>query len=258
MSRLRLHNLREKCQWLTLAGALLIVTGTVILTLLWPAESRASYSSGNASAPGASGDYQNPYQCGECHAEEFKDWFETSHADASFDPLFDIERQKAQRPGECFSCHTTGYDSATGEFALAGVTCEACHEPYQEQHTLAAVLITSPQELCGKCHTYTLAEWASSRHGRAQVTCTACHLVHSQKTRAAENTDALCADCHQDGLRNPTHTIHEKAGVHCIDCHLARSDNDDNAGETGQVGTGHMFSVFVETCDDCHPSPLQP
>ena len=254
-----LHNAREKCQLLALAGSLCIVTGTVALTLLWSSDSRATYSTGDTSAPVGPGDYQSPSHCRECHAEEFKAWFDTSHADASFDPIFEVSRQKAQRPGECFTCHTTGYDTSTGQFALAGVTCEACHGPYEEGHSSESMLIALPDDLCGRCHTSTLAEWASSRHGRAQVACTACHEVHSQKIHAAENTNFLCADCHQDQLRDNTHAVHNEAGVHCIDCHLKGADDEKGVvAGTGQVGTGHTLAVIVGTCDDCHLSPLQP
>ena len=32
-------------------------------------------------------------------------------------------------PEPCYQCHVTGYDTATGTFFEAGVTCEACHGP---------------------------------------------------------------------------------------------------------------------------------
>lgn len=255
-----LHNVREKCHWVALCLSLFLVTGIIVSTILWPSKGRASYDTGATGTLKLQNDYQSPYRCRDCHADEFRAWSSTSHADASLDPVFQANLQSVQQPGKCFSCHTTGYDSTTGQFALAGVTCEACHGPYREGHPAESMMIAPPEELCGACHGSTLTEWASSRHGKAEVTCTACHEVHSQKIRSADNTNALCADCHQDQTQDPTHSIHSQtaASVYCIDCHLVRSGDDAGSAVKGQVRTGHSFAVSVSACDDCHPTPLQP
>ncbi len=256
MHKLSLLNAQEKCQWLALAGSLLAASVAITLTLLWPSGSRASYGTDVSENSSFRGTYQSPHQCHECHEPEFQAWSGTTHADASFDPVFQVYLQRTQRPGECYACHTTGYDSVTGQFALAGVTCEACHGPYREGHSGEEMLISSPEELCGACHTGTLSEWASSRHGKADVTCTSCHEVHSQKTHSADNTNSLCAGCHQDQIQDPTHSPHIEAGVYCITCHLTRVRNDKGAAAKGLAGTGHAFAVSVKTCDDCHPTPI--
>ena len=258
MPRPSLFNARDKCQWLALAASLLTVTVVLTLTFLWPSGSRASFDTGSLQTSSFAATYQSPRHCRECHSAEFQAWSGTSHADASFDPVFQVFLQKAQRPGECYACHTTGYNSVTGQFALAGVTCEACHGPYREGHSAANMLIASPEELCGTCHTGTLTEWASSRHGRTGVTCTACHEVHSQKTHSADNTNALCAGCHKDQTQDVTHSTHLRsyADVYCVDCHLARPADDFGDAVKGQVATGHSLAVFVSTCSDCHPASL--
>jgi hypothetical protein len=259
MYRLSLHNAQAKSPWLVLAISLLILTGSVSATLLWPPGSGASDGGTQPSLFSVPGNYQSPQHCRECHEGEFQAWSGTTHADASFDPIFQVYLQSAEEPGECFSCHATGYNSATGQFVLAGVTCEACHGPYREKHPNGSMMIASPEELCGACHTGTLAEWVSSRHGRAGVTCVACHEVHTQKTHSAANTNALCAGCHQDQTRDSTHIIHSRSevGIHCVDCHLARPRDDISDAVKGHVVTGHAFTVFVSTCSDCHPIPLQ-
>jgi predicted CXXCH cytochrome family protein len=258
MHRLTLRNAREKSPWLALGVSLFIAASTIAMTLLWPAESRAFANAGETDRSSRAGGYQSPQQCRECHAAEFQSWSGTSHADASFDPIFQVYLQRAAQPGECFTCHTTGYNQVTGQFVLAGVTCEACHGPYREGHTAESMMIASPEELCGACHASTLAEWASSRHGKAGVTCTACHEVHTQKTRSAANTNALCTGCHHDQTRDATHTIHIDAGVHCVDCHLARPSDDVSSALNGKAATGHFFAVLVSTCSNCHPVPLRP
>ena len=251
---------REKCQSLALATSLLILAGAIAATLFSPAGSRASDAAAETGPVSLPGDYESPRHCRECHPTEFQAWSGTTHADASFDPIFQVYLQQAREPGECWSCHTTGYNSTTGQFVLAGVTCEACHGPYREHHSAQDMMIASPAELCGTCHKGTSAEWASSPHGKAQVTCTACHEVHAQNTHSADNTNALCAACHQDQTQDSTHTIHRHSdtGVFCIDCHLARSRDDIGDAVNGQAVTGHAMAVFVSTCDDCHALPLQP
>jgi hypothetical protein len=258
MKHLNFSNVREKCSWLALVASALILTSTIALTLLGPSESQALDQANAASSPFFSGDYQSPQNCRECHAEQFQAWSGTTHADASFDPIFQVYLERVGEPGECLSCHTTGYNSFTGQFVLAGVTCEACHGPYRPEHPEESMQVAASEELCGTCHTRTHAEWVSSHHSAAGVSCADCHEVHTQKTRSSDVANALCAGCHQDQTKDAIHEIHvqSETGIHCTACHLARPDNDASDMVKGQIATGHSFVVAVSTCDDCHPSPV--
>jgi predicted CXXCH cytochrome family protein len=251
--------MQEKSQWLALAIPLFIVTSILSMTLLWPPGSQA-FNHSSSPFLQKSGNYQSPYHCRECHEAEFQAWSGTTHADASFDPIFQVYLEQVRKPGECFSCHATGYDSATGQFVLAGVTCEACHGPYRPEHPEESLIAAASEALCGTCHAGTFAEWTTSHHYEAGVTCSDCHEVHTQKTRAADNTNLLCAGCHQDQIQDGTHAIHNpsETSIHCIDCHLARPSDDAGAMVKGQVATGHSFAVFLRTCRDCHPLPMPP
>jgi predicted CXXCH cytochrome family protein len=257
MSKYTLSNLRPYNHWLVFAASFLIIATTILLTLLWPPGSIAlenqTAQSGSVSAWGK---YQSPQHCRECHEEEFEAWTDTTHAQATFDPIFQVYLQEVDKPGECFACHTTGYDTTTGQFVLAGVTCEACHGPYRPEHPQESMLIATSTEMCGSCHTSTLAEWQTSRHGAVGVTCIDCHEVHTQQTRAAATTNALCATCHQDQIQDDKHKLHGRADIHCIDCHLARPSDNVSGAVSGHAVTGHSFAVFVKTCDDCHPNSL--
>lgn len=246
-----LQTMRQQSPWLALAVSFVILASSISLTLLWPAGG-AALQARDGSTFSIFGNYQSPQRCRECHEAEFRAWTNTTHAQASFDPIFQTYLQQVEEPGECFTCHTTGYNAVTGQFVLAGVTCEACHGPYRPEHPEESMMIATSEDLCGTCHTSTLLEWQSSRHGHVGVSCLACHEVHTQKTRAAANTNALCADCHRDRTQDVTHNMHIEAGVLCIDCHLSRPGGDIRDAVNGRAATGHSFGVFVSACNQCH------
>jgi hypothetical protein len=243
---------QEKSHWVAFAISLLILVSTISFTVVFSSPGQAFNANVAINLLPFSGNYSSPQRCRECHAAEFQAWSHTTHAEASFDPIFQVSLQRVAEPGECFACHTTGYDSATGQFVLSGVTCEACHGPYRPEHPEESMVVAASEDLCGMCHTGTLAEWRSSRHGKVGVTCVDCHEVHTQKTHAAENTNTLCSGCHQIQTPNATHFTHSRADLYCVDCHLARVSDDVNEMVKGQAVTGHTFTVSATTCNDCH------
>lgn len=254
MAKLSVQQLQRHSPWLALGASFLIVVLTISVTLIWPASSLGSDGGDGDSVFTTSGLYRSPQACRGCHQEEYEDWSTTTHAQASFDPVFQVYLQQVAQPGECFACHSTGYNANTGRFALAGVTCEACHGPYRSGHPQESMTIATAEDLCGTCHTHTLLEWQSSRHGEAGITCVDCHEVHTQQTHAAASTGALCAACHADRTQDSTHILHSRADVFCTDCHLARSSKDVGMAVNGEMETGHSFAVFVRTCRECHPT----
>ena len=256
MAKLRLE--QENARWLVLCMSALILVGTISATLLWPQGSLAFAAPDALDLLPLSGDYKSPQSCRDCHPAEFQAWAETAHARASFDPLFQTFLFQQEQAGECFSCHTTGYDYLTGQFALPGVTCEACHGPLRPDHPEESMTVAASETLCGGCHTNTLAEWRLSRHGQVGVRCADCHQVHSQRLRSSEDTNALCADCHRDLTQDAIHRAHSQASVLCIACHVARPRADARDAIQGNLVTGHTFTVTVDTCDDCHPLALSP
>ncbi len=202
------------------------------------------------------GGYQSPDRCRACHEEEFQEWSGTTHAQASFDPIFQTYLQGVEQPGECFGCHATGYDTNTGQYVLAGVSCEACHGPYRPDHPDENMMVVDSEILCGHCHTSTLLEWESSRHGEVGINCIACHEVHNQHTRQEVNTNALCAGCHRAGTQDESHHQHLSVGVLCVDCHLSRPPLKAESAVNGHAPTGHDFTVAVNQCGECHePAP---
>jgi hypothetical protein len=75
------------------------------------------------------GSYLGSAVCKQCHASEFEQWQQTSHAHA-FDTLVAGEHQLRS---DCQVCHTTASGSAGGFVSrevtpdLAAVGCESCH-----------------------------------------------------------------------------------------------------------------------------------
>lgn len=257
MDALNSRNLRRNSHWIVLAVSFVLLAATISLTVFWPSGTLAfgiGESKGSPSAADAA--FEGPQQCGQCHEAEYQAWSSTTHAQALFDPIFQTYLQEVEEPGECFACHTTGYNGLTGQFVTAGVTCEACHGPYRAEHPAEAMTIAASEDLCGHCHPSTLFEWEASRHGEIGVTCVDCHEVHTQKTRAAVATNNLCAGCHIQQVQDETHSIHSAASVPCVDCHLARYNENLDAAVSGHAITAHSFTVAVSTCDDCHPKEL--
>ena len=247
-------NLRQQSQWLTLVASFAIMASTISLTLLCPSGRSVLANGRGGTLRSVFGVYQGPQQCGDCHQGELLAWSGTAHAEATFDPIFQIYLQREEESGECFTCHTPGDNALTGQFVTAGVTCEACHGPYRPGHPGESMAIASAVDLCSTCHRSTRYEWEASRHGQEGVTCVACHEVHTQRTRGVESTDALCVDCHT-GDRSPQgeiHTTHQAAAVRCIDCHLARPVDRASTAANGHAVTAHSFTVAVTTCNQCH------
>ncbi len=241
--------LRQRSQWLAFAVSFVIVTFTLGLTFLGAAENSFA-DDGEPRLLAMFTDYESPQRCKECHEEQYTSWEHTTHANALFDPIFRTYLEQADNPAECLACHTTGYNDETGQFVLAGVTCEACHGPYRAEHPdEESMAIAGSPEFCGECHTVTLAEWERSRHGEADVTCIDCHEVHTQKARAATATYGLCATCHQDEIKDARHQAHSEEGILCIECHLERPNE---IPVNGHMLTGHSFTATRDNCEECH------
>jgi hypothetical protein len=140
-------------------------------------------------------DYVGPNTCQMCHAENYDEWDGTRHSNAFKDEAFQSDWQSQGSPSECLECHTTGYDSASGEYAFEGVTCESCHGAG------LTMAIDTSSELCGSCHT---GEYGKDKfvlfqegiHSSSGVKCIDCHM-HEDNHRFEVESKA-CATCHTD------------------------------------------------------------
>ncbi len=171
--------MREQCHLLVLGGSLLIAVSILLFTFLQPLGVLAvSAESAGCPVPAAD-DYHSPQCCSQCHPGKYQAWSQTRHAAARIDPLFMADLEHELAPSDCYECHTTGYDMESGTYALAGVTCEACHEPFQPGHSADTMDLPHHPELCGSCHSQTLKDWQVGTHGESDQACCSCHPPHS-------------------------------------------------------------------------------
>jgi predicted CXXCH cytochrome family protein len=171
--------MREKSHIIVLLIALFLAAAALVFSFIQPSGTLASATETACCAASPAGSYQSPQCCAGCHPFKHQTWSQTVHASARVDPLFLTDLQDVHEPGECYSCHTTGYELASSRYALPGVTCEACHSPYQPGHSADTMALrTSPNELCGSCHVQTLEAWQAGDHGEPDQTCNSCHPPH--------------------------------------------------------------------------------
>jgi len=194
--------------------------------------------------------YAGSESCNQCHENIHTAWMTTRHAQAFSAPIFQRDWEEQGSQVSCLECHTTGYVAETGNYSEEGVTCEACHGPFQPNHPDAPMSITPNAELCGMCHKSTTNEWMASIHGQEGIQCQACHNPHSQTPKAATVTE-LCTTCHQERGGSFTHSTHATAGLECSNCHMYTSPRT-NDPILGLVPTGHTFSVGSDACIACH------
>ena len=188
--------------------------------------------------------------CNQCHENIHTEWMVTRHAQAFSAPIFQRDWTEQGSQDSCLGSHTTGFNPDTGKYAEEGVTCEACHGPFQPTHPEAPMPITPNADLCGNCHSSTTDEWRASVHGQQGIQCQACHNPHTQTPKANSVTE-LCTTCHQERGNSFTHSTHANAGLECSNCHMYTSPRTSDP-ILGLVPTGHTFSVGSDACIACH------
>jgi hypothetical protein len=171
---------------------------------------------------------------------------------------------QAHNQDECLKCHASGTVTsevpADSEHVMAeGVSCEACHGPYQAGHP-AETTMKLPVEstaTCRTCHEAAFSGWEKSKHSEKNIECFDCHLAHSQGVRTG-SADKLCAACHSDQATQAAHSRHGINGVDCTSCHMAKQMTATAAGEAGaQVSaSSHSFLVAADVCSGCHASTI--
>jgi hypothetical protein len=197
--------------------------------------------------------------CETCHPDEYSVWKDSTHAQATLDPVFQEQLAKSHNQGDCLKCHTTGFDTGSGKFMSEGVTCEACHGAYKEGHP-AAETMALPMDVgtCRMCHEAAFSTWETSKHAEQKIECFDCHQAHTQGVRTG-STETLCAACHTDEQTKLAHSVHGISGVDCGSCHMAEGMTDTSRASGVQISaSSHSFTVPADVCNRCLSSATHP
>jgi hypothetical protein len=193
--------------------------------------------------------------CQNCHPTEYAAWKGTPHAKATLDPVFKDQLAKVNNPAACLTCHTTGFDTGTGQFLTEGVSCEACHGSYKEGHPKGATMqLPMKSDTCNVCHEATFKEWEHSAHAGQNIECFDCHMAHTQGLRTGSE-QKLCGACHSERQTQMAHATHGINGVDCATCHMSQHSASYGSGmETS--ARDHSFKVSADVCAGCHSSTI--
>ena len=190
--------------------------------------------------------------CGECHETVTTQWENSAHGHASVVETFLTAWTEQGNPPECLSCHTTGFDPATGTYETEGVACATCHPSDPAEHPQKIMQTDISSRLCGSCHVDTFAEWETSEHGQEELSCARCHNPHTNELKLGSMQDT-CRTCHKEESHFFNYTAHADGGLLCTDCHLETKSNPLGNGHS-QIS--HTFSVGSDTCTACHSQEM--
>jgi hypothetical protein len=245
------------------AKSWLVVLPTLVILAL------ALFLTGTTSAAPASSEQRAPSDhltfqqqqplCQSCHPDEYKVWQDSVHANATLDPVFQEQLAKAPNQDACLKCHTTGFDTGSGEFMSEGVTCEACHGQYKEGHPAGQTMeLPIDAGTCRMCHEAAFKDWETSKHAEQKIECFDCHQAHTQGLRTG-SAETLCAACHSDEQTKLAHSGHGISGVECGSCHMAKQMTDTAVHTGVQVSaSSHTFTVPADVCNRCHSGATHP
>jgi hypothetical protein len=220
----------KSIRWISLAGILSLGLGLVAVT---PNPTPAQASTG---------------ECTACHKWIVDDWEVSAHGQAATNDTFLAAWDADGNPPECMACHATGYDPDSETWETPGVTCQACHSPYTENHPEEVMPTDMSSRLCGTCHLDTFTQWQESAHSTRNLSCNKCHNAHATSLKT-ESSQELCQACHNDQVHSFEQTVHAANELMCTDCHVQVSNVALGEGHGRRV---HTFDVDLKTCTDCH------
>lgn len=173
--------------------------------------------------------------CGECHAQQYRDWRGSLHHAAHHDPLYRAFAERARAEGGdelylfCSACHAPNAVGAgeiphregrtTTFLTDEGVTCETCHSAkgvrrvHRDAGANASLVLDDSDVRYGPLTDPAESEAHESAYSEVHTRslfCSACHtLVHPHNGLVIENTYA-------EWEQGP----YAAAGIQCQDCHM--------------------------------------
>lgn len=187
-------------------------------------------------------------ECGECHADHYREWQSSAHGTSFTNPVFVAEFRHRHLPS-CVHCH-----APRGE-REGGVDCATCHvrdgavlNPTvsgRAPHASRAAPELATESACASCHEFdfddqpgdrlqrTVSEWAGSRH--AETSCQGCHLPPRGGRHAHHFPGGLDAELLRDAITVRSASARVDEGLTRVRLELAA----DRAGHA--VPTGDLF-----------------
>ena len=157
------------------------------------------------------------------------------------------------KPYNCGTCHTTGYNpegnqddlpGLIGTWTEGGIQCEECHGPgsaHVEYPRSFAMNIDRSGDACGDCHRRGAQETVDASGGfikhheqyeelfqgkHVTIDCVICHDPHQGviqlRNEGLQTTRTQCENCHKNETRVQNNETHVELDVACIDCHMPR------------------------------------
>ncbi len=180
-----------------------------------------------------------------------------------------------EKPYNCGTCHTTGYQpegnqdglaGLIGTWAEPGIQCEECHGP-GSNHVASpygvAMMVDRSAEACGDCHRRGAVEAIDASGGLIKhheqyeelfqskhraLECVACHDPHEgviqNRKEGTPTTRVQCESCHFQSAQYQKSDV-MKAALDCIDCHMPRlvkSAVGDAEAYTGDI-RAHLWAI---------------
>lgn len=175
------------------------------------------------------------------------------------------------KPYNCGTCHTTGYNpegnqddlpGLVGTWSEPGIACEACHGPgslHAADPYGFSVQVERDGELCGQCHRRGDVEAVDASGGFIKhheqyeelfqskhlvLDCVDCHDPHVGVVQLRQTdqptTRTTCENCHFQQVDNQAVEVHRSNYPACIDCHMPRITKS-------ALGDAERFSGDIRT-----------
>jgi len=199
--------------------------------------------------------YVGSATCQACHEDIFTAFQRSRHEIVETDPKRHFENNA------CESCHGPG--SKHAESASAA-----------DIRNLRKIAPAASEKVCLTCHLNepTHVGRINSSHAKNQVSCIACHVIHSKGSAGpvAADINLRCANCHSStwaSFQRPYRHRLPEGAMSCVDCHnphgsiIPRSIQTVNANEPGCFKchgdkrgpfTFEHSPVRLEGCTACH------
>lgn len=181
--------------------------------------------------------------CGACHQDLMEAFKGAKHGKA-LPKMKGVEFEKS-----CETCHGAGS-------LHAGAGGDKTNPAFAAIKSFKKLSASDVSGACMECHKDTArSHWAGSPHDRANVSCTACHSLHSAKGHGElvkTNTSETCYQCHKDVKGQMRRSAHMPVAEGKMDCTSCHSPHGTGTPKLLNASTGNQL------CYQCHQDKRGP